>query len=184
MKRLATITAALALLALACSEKDNTPNPADPASPNAVLNVIEAAFTAQDLAQLKPALADNLTFYFNPADVGNIVNGYQIPPSWNYAEFTGACQNMFVQAYDITLKIDEVGAPGGASDFTADNVSIDLVVMVNEMTGYRANQGYCKFKFTKQGDGSWALVAWWDHTSGGRAGGEPTSLGHILAMYH
>ncbi len=190
MKKIITIIAALALLALACGEEENTPPPGpNLLSPNGVLDTIEYAFNHHDqpgaIDTLKSALSPQFVFYFNPTDVGDIVNGYQIPESWTYTEFWTACRNMFNEAYEITLGIPQIGAPGpNAAEFFAGNVTINLLVMMDESTGYRADTGYCDFKFKKQGDGTWRLVAWWDHTSSGRAGGSPSSFGRVLAMYH
>jgi len=189
-KVIAVTTAALVLLALSCGEDETPPQQDWSASPDAVLNAVEKSFNERDHGLLKYSLDhDAFVFYFNPQDVGSYVGGYIIPESWTYAEFYQACGNMFDEAYEISLQIPPIGAPPeGATTFIAYNVTINLLVMTDEENGYRADKGYCNFKFKKfieNGEVRWRLVQWWDfsiaYDGGGRS--SPTSFGRILVMF-
>ena len=186
---IAVATAALALLALNCGEEEGPTGPAPyPAldSPDHVLTNVEMSFNERDHGLLKYSLDhDAFVFYFNPADVGERVGNYIIPESWSYAEFYHACGNMFDDAYTISLEIQPIGAPpAGATEYTAENVHINFLCMVDEENGYRADKGY--FRFRKATDDRWRLTGWWDYTmsfdESGRA--EPTSFGRVLALYY
>jgi hypothetical protein len=66
-----------------------------------------------------------------------------------------------------------------------------LLVMVDELNGYLADQGYCNFAFERyvndKKEKRWHLVGWWDHTAvpaDGRTGVSPPSLGKVLAVYY
>jgi len=193
-KLIAVTTAALALLALSCGEEEGPTGPAPyPAldSPDHVLTNVEMSFNERDHGLLKYSLDhDAFVFYFNPADVGEEINGYIIPMSWTYAEFYQACGNMFEEAYDISMQIPPIGEPpADATEYTAFNVTINFLCMTDEANGYRADKGYCNFKFKKyieNGKGRWRLVQWWDYTmsfdESGRA--EPASFGRVLALYY
>ncbi len=161
MKKIPTIIGTLAFLALACGEEEPVTPPSllDLSSPDGVLQTVVFAFNHHSqptsIVNYKAALSPDFIFYFNPTDVGDIVNGYQIPESWNYAEDTNATRNMFNEAYDISFSINQIDAPGADdAEFFAGNVSISLTVMTDGMNGYCADKGYCDFQFKKQTDGS------------------------------
>jgi len=188
---IAVATAALALLALSCGEEEGPTGPAPyPAldSPDHVLTNVEMSFHRRDDARLRAALdEDAFVFYFNPQDVGERVGNYIIPESWAYAEFYHTCGNMFDDAYTISLEIQPIGKPpADATEYTAFNVAINLLCMTDEQNGFRADKGYCNFRFRKDTDARWRLVKWWDYTmsfdESGRA--EPTSFGRVLALYY
>ncbi len=191
MKKIPTIIGTLAFLALACGiEPPPPPPPQAPnlETPNGVLQIIVYAFNdhkdAEAIYKYKTALSPDFVFNFNPADVGDIVNGYQIPESWNYSEDWTATRNMFNEAYDIKLGTLQVGEPSANdAEFFAGNVTISLTVKTTELNGYRCDKGYCDFQFKKQTDGTWRLVKWWDHTTSNRGGAEPSSLGRIKAYF-
>jgi hypothetical protein len=101
---------------------------------------------------------------------------------------------MFDKAYSINLSIPtgRVGTPGeNETKYKAENISISLLVMVDELNGFIADGGYCNFEFeryiTKEGKKYWRLTKWWDRTSQGYdeyLGASPTSLGRVLAVYY
>jgi hypothetical protein len=96
-------------------------------------------------------------------------------------------------AYSVSLYIpaSQIGTPDpGQNKYRADNVSISLLVMVDDLNGFIADGGYCNFAFevyyNEKEEKRWRLTGWWDFTSAHAdeaPGLEPTSLGMILAMY-
>ena len=74
--------------------------------------------------------------------------------------------------------------------YKAENISISLLVMIDELNGYRADIGYCNFEFERYesagGKKYWRLTGWWDRTSSGydkNPGVEPASLGRVLSLF-
>ncbi|MGD8717662.1 MAG: hypothetical protein PVH29_02460 [Candidatus Zixiibacteriota bacterium] len=199
MKKLITVLAVIALLAVACGDEEVTEPDLHyrvlPTSPKQVLVNVTTAFNQHDANLLRAMLSEKFVFYFNPSDVGQNPPGgsmYVIPESWNYTEFWQALSIMFDLAYSIDLAIPtgSIGEPAsGAETYRAENVTISLLVMVDELNGYIANQGYCDFAFEKykgaDGHDYWRLTGWWDNTA--MAYNEPaaggTSLGRVLALY-
>jgi hypothetical protein len=156
--------------------------------PKYVLANVEKAFNERDEDLLNECLQADFKFYFDAGDVGRNPPGseYLIPESWSKGEFTAACGNMFDKAYSISLSIprDKIGKPKeGVTYFDVKKNPLDIVVMVNELSGYQANQGYCDFGFGRQADGKWRMANWYDHT-GADYGDSPATLGKILALYH
>lgn len=149
--------------------------PPEMTTPANVLKNIEVAYNQQLINKYKEALSANFVFYFDPDDVGQNPPGrprYKIPESWVYTEDWTATENMFQKAYSINLSIPtaRVGEPGPTeTTFRADNISITLLVMVDELDGYLADQGYCNFEFEKyknqEGKDRWRLTKWWDRTA-------------------
>jgi hypothetical protein len=199
MKKAITALTAVALLALSCGEEEGvTPREPDrlaPTSPANVLKNVELAFNNGDVDLLKAMLSTTFVFHFDPDDVGQNPPGkpYKIPESWSYTEFWKAVDNMFTEAHSISLSIptDQVGTPGeNETKFRADNISINLLVMVDELNGYLADQGFCNFAFesytSEAGKKCWRLTKWWDRTAipaDGRIGFMPTSVGKILSLF-
>jgi len=200
MNRYILLAAAVALAALSCEETPTEPPPNPPLaniSPANVLGNVEISFNRRDLEVLKSALSRNFVFYFDPDDVGQSPPGsnYIIPESWTYTDFTGAVANMFENAHSISLQINKsaVGTPGeNETTYKAENVTINLLVMIDELNGFRAGDyGYCNYAFERyDGEGGkklWRLTGWWDRTAQPRgdafAGGAPTSVGRVLALY-
>ncbi len=201
MKRIITLAAALALLALSCGEEEGvTPQEPDrlaPTSPANVLENVELAFNNRDVDLLKAMLSTAFVFYFDPDDVGQNPPGslYRIPESWSYTEFWIVVNKILTKAHSVSLTIPtgNVGTPGeNETKYRADNISIDLIVMVDELIGYQANQGYCNFAFesytSETGKKCWRLSGWWDRTAVPAAGVRfalaPSSFGRILAIFY
>jgi hypothetical protein len=200
MNKIITLAAAVAVLALSCGDEEGvTPPPGpdrlEPTSPASVIENVEISFNQHDVDPLKRVLGPDFVFYFDPDDVGQNPPGkpYKIPESWSYTEFWTALRSMFQKAYSIKLSIptSRVGTPSPSqTTYKAENVSISLVVMVDENNGYQADQGYCNFAFesytSEAGKKCWRLTKWWDRTSVGldaAPGVEPTSFGRILATF-
>jgi len=191
---------AAALLALACKEDvGTTPGPdaiPDATSPVNVLKCTEISFNRADIRIIVDVLSSKFVFHFDPDDVGQNPPGsnYVIPESWSEAEFRGAVSNMYTNAYSISLTIPTagVGEPEpNATIYKAENISIRLLVMVDEVNGYIADSGYCDFEFGRydgeEGQQLWRLRKWWDRTSSGGDANpavKPTSLGKVLSLYH
>jgi len=160
------------------------------------LKLVEISFNQANVDLLKAMLSEDFIFYFDERDVGQSPPGssqYVIPESWSYAEFRQAVKNMFDKAYSINLSINTsgVGEPEeNEAEYQAEYVSISLLVMISELSGYLAGGGYCNFKFeryeTEKGEKHWRLTGWWDRTSefmDAYVYTAPTSLGRVLAMY-
>ncbi len=200
MRKVTTgVVVAAALLPLACGEEEGitrpripVPNPVYPAD---VIENVEHSFNQKDIDLLKKCLSSEFVFYFDPDDVGQKPPGkeYIIPTSWSYTEFWKASYNMFGKAYDVNLSIptSRIGIPGeNETTYKAENVSLSLLVMVDEYNGFIADGGYCDFAFeayyNEQKEKRWHLTGWWDFTSvrADRLPGlEATSLGRILALF-
>jgi hypothetical protein len=192
------IILALALLILSCSEENPPTGPEgwqELTSPFNTLWDVRYCFNHFEETDMSKWFAtlvsDDFVFYFDPDDIGDNVGEYTIPAFWTKDEFVNAVRNLFKQAYSITLNIpvleqgEEVfGKPAeGDTTFLKSNVTINLIVMVNEETGYQA-QGFCDFRFSKGSDGLWRLCEWRDHTSSQLLSIQPASLGEILAMFY
>jgi hypothetical protein len=199
MKKVIIASVAVAVLTLACGEEEGVtprqPDRLEATTPANVLKNVAISFNGSKITLLKAMLSPNFVFYFDPRDVGQSPPGsmYIIPESWSYTEFWYALNNMFDKAYAINLSIptSRVGTPGeNETEYKAENISISLLVMIDELYGYVADNGYCDFEFERyEGAGGkkyWRLTKWWDRTSLGydeNRGANPTSLGRVLALY-
>ena len=199
MKKVLIASAVVAVLLWACTlEESVTPREPDrlePTSPAHVLRNVEMAFNRRNIDLLKSMLSGDFLFHFDPADVGRHPPGrkYVIPEYWYYDEFWTATDNMFILAYSISLAIPTkgVGTPAESeTTYQADNISLSLRVMVDELSGYVADKGYCNYEFEryagKEGKKYWRLTGWWDHTSvayDGHPGVEAASLGRVIASF-
>ena len=183
-----------ALVALvSCDEEIVTYTP-DLSSPYGVLTELVYCFNNHQedgiINRMDAVLSPDFVFYFDPEDVGDYVGDYEIPVSWTKTEMMSAIRNMFNQAHSIALHIpilyggeDAFGKPDeGDTTFIRTNVTVDLLVMIDESNGYQA-QGFCDFEFTKDGSGNWPITTWWDKTGGALLSPMPTPLGIILAMF-
>jgi len=198
MKKVLIASVTVAVLLLACGEEEGV-TPADPppeaTTPVNVLKNVEISFNERATKILVSALSENFVFYFDPRDVGQSPPGseYIIPESWSYTEFWMALNKMFTRAYSISLSIPtgRVGTPGeNETTYRADNINLSLLVMVDELNGFIADNGYCNFEFERYdstaGKKYWRLTAWRDRTSQGYdeyPGVEPASLGRILWLF-
>ncbi len=203
MKRTITLTTAVTVAALALIRCDSTvinhrehPVP-EYKSPATVLKAVQISFNQRNIDYLKKSLSPDFVFYFDPRDVGASPPGkpgYKIPESWSYAEFTEAANRMLHTAYSISLfvPVGPLREPGeNETTYKAENVTISLLVMVDEVDGFMIDKGFCDFAFeayyNEQKEKRWRLTGWWDHTSGGydeSAEVAPASLGKLLALYY
>jgi len=199
MKKVIITLVIITLLALACGEEEGITRPripvTNPVYPADVIENVETSFNQRNIDLLKKCLSPDFVFYFDPKDVGQNPPGseYVIPESWSYTEFWNAARNLFEMAYSINLSIPTggIGTPDpGQNTYKTENVSISLLVMVDERNGFIADNGYCNFAFevyyNEQKEKRWRLVGWWDFTSvyaDVTPGLEPTSLGKILATF-
>lgn len=173
-----TIAAALAaLLFTGClfspPEEEDPEAPPVMNSPANVLKTVEISYKQRNIEYYKAALSDNFVFYFDPDDVGQSPpgSGYIIPETWSYTSDWQATDKMFEKAFSISLTIPTggVGTPDPeATTYKANNISIKLLVMIDELNGFIADQGYCNFEFEKYKNESnadrWRLTKWWDNT--------------------
>lgn len=151
--------------------EDIVKDPITPDSPENVIFNLELSYNKRDINLYKQCLSPQFTFYFNPIDVGNDVDGYIIPDSWGYEEDWLATQNMFDQAYDISMQLPEndIGTPpDGVNLYTVDNITVSLLVMVNADNGFIANLGTLEFTFEtydSNGKTYWRIKDWRDFTT-------------------
>jgi len=203
VKRTITLTPAVPAAALALTGCDSTvinghehPVP-EYTSPAMVLKAVQISFNQSNIDYLKRALSPEFIFYFDPRDVGKSPpgrSGYKIPESWSYGEFWQAAYSMFNRAYSISLfvPVGPLREPGeNETTYKAENVTISLLVMVDEVNGFKIDKGFCDFAFdayyNERKEKRWRLTGWWDFTSGGydeRAAVAPGSLGKLLALYY
>ncbi len=196
---IASVAVTLLLLMFACGEEEGVtpraPDRVEPTTPANVLKNVAISFNQRDVNLLKAMLGPSFVFYFDPRDVGQRPPGktYLIPESWSRTEFLQAAKNMFDKAYAINLSIPtgRVGTPGeNETTYRADNISLSLLVMIDELNGFIADGGYCNFEFERYesagGKKYWRLTGWWDRTSeffDEYPGVEPVSLGKVLVLY-
>jgi hypothetical protein len=190
---------AACMLALSCFEEGGTtPGPEgapEATSPANALKCVEMSFNQRDMKIVTNVLSDGFVFYFDPDDVGQSPpgGGYVIPESWSCAEFKGAVTNMYRKAFSISLTIPTggVGTPDpNETTYRVENINIKLLVMIDELNGFIADQGYCNFAFERydgpKGVKLWRLTNWWDNTStyyDANPALKPTSLGKVLLLY-
>ncbi len=202
MKRTITLTTAVtaAVLAFAgCDERVINGEPPKPeyTSPATVLKAVQISFNQRYIDYLKKSLSPEFIFYFDPRDVGASPPGkpgYKIPESWSHDDFTKAANGMLNMAYSISLfvRVGPLHEPGeNETTYKAENVTISLLVMVDEVNGFMIDKGFCDFAFeayyNEQKEKRWRLTGWWDFTSGGydeSAAVAPGSLGKLLALYY
>ena len=200
MKKVITGLILITVLALACGEEEGVtprePDRLEPTSPANVLKNVEISFNNRDVNLLKAMLSENFVFYFDPRDIGQRPPGstYIIPESWPYDEFRAAVTNMYNYAYSVSLSIPtgRVGTPAeNETKYKAENISISLLVMIDELNGFIADGGYCNFEFERYDSASgkkyWRLTGWWDRTSQGYdeyLGVAQATLGKVLAIFN
>jgi hypothetical protein len=199
MERTVIGLVALALAVVACGGPEGVSSGPDlamlvPTDPKLVLINICYGLEYRHRKILRANLCDDFIFYFDPSDVGAVVNGYVIPKSWTLDEFYAAADNIFAAAYDVefSLSYRGIGTPGpGETEFRAEDVNTNFEVMVDENRGYATFRGFCDFEFRgyAPGDGKtyWRIYRWWDRTYVEPSDDyeiEETTLGRILAMYH
>ena len=130
-------------------------------------------------------LTGDYHFWFAQASIDKqMEDGYIIPTSWNKAEDMQATEKMFVDpseggAYDISMDIlnsaDYDYDPGG-TDFTADNVVMQIYLWTTGPDFAYLATGACTFDFKKI-DGMWLISGWHDDDSDG-------AFGELRAQYH
>lgn len=176
------------LVALSCKDPVSPDPVYFPASPEECVYYLEKAFNSRDIVMFKAILTPDFTFWFNPIDVGSDVHGYIIPASWDYDEENRAIGNMYRTAYDISMQLPEndIGTPPeGATEYTASDIGVSLVVMENEENGFIANRGTLEFTFEKTNNGGeyyWRLTDWKDYTHTGKS--RSRSLGETKAYFY
>lgn len=190
------IILALALLALSCHEENPPTGPEgwqETTSPFNVLWNVCYCFHNQSetdiVKKFSALLSDDFIFYFKPDDIGDDVGGYVIPTFWTKDEFMIAINNMFNHAYSLDFDIpileqgeEAFGRPAeGDTTFSKNNVTISFILMVDSTNSYMV-QGFCDFKFSRGENGQWYLSEWRDHTAQLLCT-DPSSLGHVLAMF-
>jgi len=141
-------------------------------TPKGAAEMIEFAYNDTDIELYKKCLSPNFTFYFDPNNVGEDVEGYIIPDSWGYDLEVDAVGNMFDNADSIILTVNttNIGEPGVNDEkFSAPNVAINLLVMVDSQNGLNAI-GPVDFEFESYPNPEdptqklWRVKKWWDRT--------------------
>jgi len=189
MKKVVISVVLIALLVLGCFTGEvTTPEETrpEPTTPVNALKLVEISFNQANVDLLKAMLSEDFVFHFDPRDVGQSPPGssqYIIPETWSYTEFWQTAKKMFTEAHSISLTIptNSVGEPDpNETVYEVKNIRITLLVMVDEVSGYLADSGYCNFEFEryegKEGKKLWRINKWWDNTGW-------TSLGRILASF-
>ena len=189
------IVSALVLVALVSCDDETISYYPDLSSPYGIMVELEYCFNHNQeegiINRMDAVLSPDFTFYFDPEDVGEFVGDYEIPLSWTKTEMMSAITNLFNQAYSIDLEIpiltqgeDAFGKPDkGDTAFTRTNVTVDLLLMVDEQNGFQVT-GFCDFEFGKDGSGNWPITIWWDRTLSGLMTTSPVSLGAVFALFY
>ncbi|MEE9457416.1 MAG: hypothetical protein V3W11_09740 [bacterium] len=154
----------------ACSDEEVTPaerGPYDATEPKYVLANVELAFNRGDVNLLSNCLADDFVFYFDVYDTGKKVDGYTIPTSWTREEFLTAAGNLFAETYNILLTNHWRGIRTPARSETshfADDVALEIVVMLDAINGYTLEDGMCDYESTREPAQKWYLYKWRERT--------------------
>ena len=161
-------------------------------TPAGVLELTEEAFNSRDIDGLAGCLASNFTFYFDEDDVGDGPGDYIIPESWTSGDFLNPVSRIFDNAFsiDISIVTKTIGDPDpDDTSYTADNVQMQFLVMVEPYYGYLA-QGFVTFEFgavyNEKNEKEWLVTAWRDFTAPAGSGGrnvEEASFGEILVGF-
>ncbi|MCP4231788.1 MAG: hypothetical protein GY771_16790 [bacterium] len=190
MKRILLISLTLSvLLGVACKDPVAPVVGNGAGSPRDCIELLVRAINGGNIAGYRTLLAPDYTFYFNDADVGDEVDGYTIPETWDLDEESAAMGNMFDEAYYITctIPLSDIGdPPDGGDTFTATEIPISLLVMLDADNGLIANKGNIEFAFEKvtEGDGYyWRITGWHDFTFA-KKGVESVSLGEMKVIYY
>ncbi|UCE26719.1 MAG: hypothetical protein JSW52_10290 [Candidatus Coatesbacteria bacterium] len=165
-------------------------------TPAQVLEFLEESFNRGGISILDGVLSADFVFYFDQNDVGDVIDDFIIPVSWDREAHLEACGNMFGQAHSIDFEVVTDGLENpdeGTNTYEAYNVFIDLTVMVDATNGYRA-RGVCDFELTynesvSNNDVGWEITNWYDKTLQPCTESLPSnimevSLGLILATFY
>jgi hypothetical protein len=181
------------LLALtACDETVIDGYECPPTSPAGIIESIEVSFNTRDINDLEECLAGDFTFYFDADEVGEQVGDYTVPESWTRADFLTAVVDIFDCAYSLDISIatsDIGGPPEGDSTFTAAEVPVEMLVMVEPVNGFIARGTFTfefRIEYNEKNKKEWFVTAWQDFTSPGESGGrnvEEASFGEILVRF-
>jgi hypothetical protein len=177
---------------IACKDGGTTPETGN--SPAYVLEVLEESFNKRDVSGVDGVVSDNFVFYFDTRDVGDYVDGYEIPKYWDREDFMKACANMLEQAYAVDFSVSTANLEDpeeGSTTYEAYNVQIKLLIMEDSINGFLAS-GFCDFELKNEGSAGyddWKVSKWYDHTapegyvelSNMREG---VSLGSIFARFY
>jgi len=174
-----TVILAFMMIGSECifGSKDSEPHEIsiDLSSPGATLQSLCHVYTVtRNIDEYKRLLVpSSYQYYFDPNDVGQIVQGYTIPASWTYQEDVSATGNMFNEAYRIELTIPDATLPAyttefdqSLSEFRADNINIQLYLYPEDESFAYLAAGPCDFEFLKVGT-AWQIKTWYDRTASG-----------------
>ncbi len=161
-------------------------------SPAYTVEMIEDSFNARDVNDLEYCLSTDFTFYFDDDDVGKQVGEYTVPESWTLDDFLNPVSRIFDNAFsiDISIVTKTIGDPDpDDTSYTADNVQMQFLVMVEPYYGYWA-QGFITFEFgavyNEKNEKEWLVTGWRDDTSPAGTGGRnvtEASFGEILVGF-
>ena len=188
---------ALALFSfIACNERiinGNGNHVIDRSTPAGTVELIEDSLTERDIDELGKCLTADFAFHFDEDDIGKQVGEYTIPESWTLDDFLNPVSRMFDNAHsiDISINSSNIGDPDpDDTSYTADNVQIQFLVMVDSVNGYLA-KGFVTFGFRavykEKNEKEWLVAAWRDFTSPTGSGGrnvEEASFGEILVRFY
>ncbi|MCP4231786.1 MAG: hypothetical protein GY771_16780 [bacterium] len=160
-------------------------------TPSQCIYYLEQAFNDRDIGIFEKQFSPNFIFYFNEDDIGNEVNEYTIPETWDFDHFRHAVWNMLRPfdedgAYEVSLELpeDNVGSPpDDAAEYTS-NIPFSILVMIDEENGLLANKGSQEFVFEKtdnDGEDYWRIKDWLDSSY---FKSSTTTMGTILAYWY
>jgi hypothetical protein len=136
-----------------------------------------------EIDDYRALLTQDYHFNFNTAPMPQPPPYHGLPQSWDFMEDISATENMFAQAYDIQLIVqnaDDFDDPNIFGDFyQADNVLIQFNIWPENGDFYYTATGPCDFGFIKIGE-DWLISAWYDRTGGIYS---EHSLGELRFMY-
>ena len=182
------------LLSFTACDEGLVPPPGLPYSntPAEVLEQIEDSFLVRDVTDLEGLLTADFTFHFDDDDVGKQVGEYTVPESWTSGDFLNPVSRIFNNAHSVEISIvtANIGEPDSDDTaYTADNVQIRFLVMVEPYYGYFA-QGFVTFEFgveyNEKDEKEWLVTGWRDDTSPAGTGGRnvtEASFGEILVGF-
>jgi hypothetical protein len=182
-KNLSVIGMALFVCLSCCTGTDGDGNGYDRTTVLGTLSLFEDVWNDGDVDTYESLLAEDFTFYFDPADVGG---GWGIPPSWGYEEEIQAYTNLFdavgEENVDVVLDFSEVTEPEeGVDTFKVEDVPYEVLVHIEEEGLILPARAHLDMELTKV-DGEWFITDWWDRVTY-RLLAMETTWGEIKAFF-
>ena len=91
--------------------------PSDTTTPTGVAKSVETAINNNEMDSYMSLLSADYVFYFDPVEVGTVVDGRTIPETWDRDTDTAKISYTITNGVELIVNIDEsgIGQPGKGS---------------------------------------------------------------------